>query len=263
MTRWVGLVRVSADDQVGGADTQEVEIRQWAEDRDETIVAVFADVGVPGTLEHLPARDAIGAALEAVATGVADGIVVWKLDRLARELVLQERLLTEFRAAGAEVASVQPEEHRLLEGGDDDPSRTLIRLILGAVAQYDRDIVKMRCRAGAARARAAGQFMGGPTPYGTRIDPVTRALVLDEHESRVIGEAMALKSLGLTYPEVGEFLCQAGLPPRRLSKSKHAPETVRYILRAGAERGITAASLSMLGRRFAGSRGPVASRKRI
>jgi DNA invertase Pin-like site-specific DNA recombinase len=44
----------------------------------------------------------IAEALDALGRGEATGLVVYRLDRLARELVLQEQLLAEIRRLGAE-----------------------------------------------------------------------------------------------------------------------------------------------------------------
>lgn len=260
MTRWIGLVRVSTDDQASGADTQAGAIRQWVADRGggDELVAVFTDLGVPGTLEHIAERTAIAAAFEAIAVKAADGVIFYKLDRLARDVILQEKLIREFVAAGATVSSCSAEENRLLEDAGEDPSRQLIRVIIGAVSEYERATIRMRARAGRARGRAEGRYMGGILPYGLTTD-AEGYLRIDEREGRIIGEAMTLRRMGVSYGDLAEFFLQSGLPPRHAYRGvrQWTRETVRRVLAAAPKRGILPSALTSLGRQFAGARASV------
>ena len=71
-------------------------------------------------------------ALSAVRNRQADGLVVARLDRLARDLkVLQESLLGEVRRLGGEVFTTSAGEAGYLADDPDDPSRRLIRHVPG------------------------------------------------------------------------------------------------------------------------------------
>lgn len=245
------MVRVSSTDQNGGAGTQAAAIEEWVATRGDVYVACFTDM-VQGTMEHLGERRAIAAAMEAIAAGAADGLVVWKLDRLARDLALQELLIMETRAQGGQVASVQPEEQRLLEGAEEDATRTLIRHILGAVAQYERAGIRLRVAAGRARARKEGRWLGGMPAYGKRI--VDGRSVNNPREMRILGESLTLQALGVPNEEIGAFWLASGMPPRRLTVRVHARETVRGVLLKAQAAGVSGLPLGPLGREFAGSR---------
>ena len=78
-------------------------------------------------------RRALGDALELISDGKAAGLVVYRLDRLARDLIIQETLLAEVRRLGGEVFSTSVAEAGYLNDDPDDPSRKLIRQVLGAV----------------------------------------------------------------------------------------------------------------------------------
>lgn len=257
--RWVGVVRTSSDDQEGGAGTQRGIIDRWVRGRGEHLVVIYADEGVRGTVDCLPQREALAAAWAAVAAGVADGIVVTKLDRLARDLELQEMLLRECRERGIIVASCNAEEERLLDGSEaPDPTRTLIRVILGAVAQYERGVIGIRCRAGIARARHEGRWMGGRRPYGQQVDDGGK-LIVEPVEARIIGEGLTLRSQGCTLDEIGEFFMQAGMKPRLAKTKRHSLETVRTVLTGAAAKGIGPAPLRPLAQQFADVRHAVSA----
>lgn len=250
--KWVGLVRVSSNEQHGGTLTQAETITKWCAERGDELVAIFYDEGVPGTMEALPRRRAIGAALEVLALKQCDGVLITKLDRLARDLALQEQLIAEFQRKGGLVLSCHPGEADLLGPNVNEPTRKLIRQVLGAVGEFDRAMIQYRSRAGATRARASGQWMGGRPPYGFKRVGVGK-LEPDEREQSIIGEALVLRDdYRLSYQSVGEFLVQAGMPPKGLHTTVHARTTVAGILASAARKGIRRRSLSALGRQFAG-----------
>jgi hypothetical protein len=99
-------------------------------------------------------------------------LVVWKLDRLSRSLHLL-LILERITAAGAGFRS-------LTESIDTTvPAGRMMMQMLGAFAEYEREMVKERTQAGlkAARARAPwraaaeahpGTARGGPQPAGCR-----------------------------------------------------------------------------------------------
>ncbi len=81
----------------------------------------------------LDAREALPDAVAEVREHRATGLVVYRLDRLARDLILQETLLAEIANLGGRVFSTIPGEQDVIEDDPDDPSRRLIRQVLGAV----------------------------------------------------------------------------------------------------------------------------------
>lgn len=251
--RWVGVVRVSTSEQEGGVATQRHDIEAWVKARQGTLVAIFVDE-VTGTMDKLSDRHALTAAFEALGANAADGIVLWKLDRLARDLVLQELMLRDIWKLGGIVASTFAEEERLLDDDGSDPTRTLIRQILGAFAQYERAGIRIRTAAGRARAKNEGRYLGGTVPYGFVIDPISGQPVHDAREVDIIGEALTMRDVGCSLTEIAEFLLQAGMPPRQHGTHRHARETVRHILREAPKRGISPRALGALGRQFAGDR---------
>jgi len=85
-----------------------------------------------------------------------DVLVVWKLDRLARSLRDLLNILERLHATGAGIRS-------LTEPIDTStPAGMLMVQVLGAVAQFERSIIRERIVAGQRAARARGQRWGRP-----------------------------------------------------------------------------------------------------
>jgi len=85
-----------------------------------------------------------------------DVVLVWKFDRFARSVKHLVDSLEEFRALDIDFISYT-------EGIDTTtPSGELLFHIMGAVAQFERDLIAERVRAGIAHARAMGKRIGRP-----------------------------------------------------------------------------------------------------
>jgi DNA invertase Pin-like site-specific DNA recombinase len=107
--RLVGYLRVTTDRQAEeglGLEVQEEAIQAWAQTHGHELVALTRDEGISGS-NGLDTRVGLGDALEAVREGRAEGLVVYRLDRLARDLIVQETLLAELRRMGARFSRPQ------------------------------------------------------------------------------------------------------------------------------------------------------------
>lgn len=210
----VAYLRVSTDKQAEeglGLDVQEQAIRRWAKSEGHRVVLLCRDAGVSGS-SGLDSRRELPDALEMLHGQGAQGLVVYRLDRLARDLVLQEQLLMEVRRAGAEVFSTSPSEQDYLKDDPDDPSRRLIRQVLGAINEYERGMIRLRLRRGQQRKAEKGGYAGGRPPYGYRADG--RALVPIPDEQAIIRQARELRDIGLSYREIAERLTSDSSYPR-------------------------------------------------
>lgn len=113
----------------------------------------YTDAGVSGTQRHRPQLDAL---MKDAHKRLFDVVLVWKFDRFARSLKHLIESLDEFSALGIDFIS-------LTEGVDTTtPAGQLLFHIVGAVAQFERDLIVERVRAGMAHARAMGKRIGRP-----------------------------------------------------------------------------------------------------
>lgn len=90
-------------------------------------------------------------------------ILIERLDRLARELLIQEcilRVLRDLKKFGVTLLSTTE------ECLDSDPTRILLREIMGAIAEYDRSTVVLKLRAARLRRRDSTGRCEGRKPFG-------------------------------------------------------------------------------------------------
>lgn len=113
-----------------------------------------------GAKERRSGLDALRA--KVVAGGIGT-ILVYRLDRIARDVLLAETVYREWTRAGVKLVSVS--EAML----DDSLSGRLLRTILAGFAEYERAVIALRTSSGRkARVASAGTFHGGGVPYGYR-----------------------------------------------------------------------------------------------
>lgn len=86
-----------------------------------------------------------------------DMLHVHSIDRLARNLADLLSLLNDLTGRGV---SVKFHKENLTFTGEDNPFQTLQLQIIGAVAQFEREIIKERQREGIAKAQAKGKHCG-------------------------------------------------------------------------------------------------------
>jgi DNA invertase Pin-like site-specific DNA recombinase len=207
-------LRVSTDAQTDGLglDVQKAAIKAWATSHGHNVSATYVDAGVSGS-NGLDTRTGLAEALIALRNDGADGIVVYRLDRLARDLIIQEQLLAEARQRGWAVFSTSPSEAAYLEDDPGDPSRKMIRQVLGAVAEYERSMITLRLRSGRARKAQLGGFAGGAPPYG--FTAVDGELVEVAEEQETLSRIRRDRSGGQSLRAIAESLNAEGLTPRR------------------------------------------------
>jgi DNA invertase Pin-like site-specific DNA recombinase len=210
----VSYLRVSTDRQAEegqGLEVQEQAIRAWARAHKHRVVLWARDEGVSGS-NGLETREGLLDALGALRDGTAQGLVVYRLDRLARDLVVQETLLAEVKRLGCEVFSTSPSESAYIADDDSDPSRKLIRQVLGAVSEYERAMIALRLRMGRERKRSTGGYAYGSPPFGWKAEG--GELVQDEDEQKALARILELRAAGESYRRIGATLTVEGHLPK-------------------------------------------------
>jgi DNA invertase Pin-like site-specific DNA recombinase len=154
------------------------ELRSYAERRGWSSVREFMDQGVSGTKDRRPALDAM---LHEVRQRRLDVVLVWALDRLGRSLRHLVNLVAEFEALGVDlVVYTQPID-------TTTPAGKLTFQVLGACAEFEREMIRSRVRAGVAKARAEGKRLGRPR---TALDlDAARARLQGGESLRVVASA--------------------------------------------------------------------------
>lgn len=203
--RVFGYVRVSTATQAerDTITTQRVALREWAAANEVTLTEVFKDEGISGS-EGLDRRIGLATALDMLEAG--DTLVVYRLDRLARDLLLQETLLGTIWRKGAAIVSCSPAEAEHLTNDPTDPSRKLVRHIMGAIAEYERGMIRARTLAGRRRRQASGGFIGGWVPFGWQV--VDGMLVEKAGEIDLVREMDRRKGKGATFAQLADWMTE-------------------------------------------------------
>jgi len=213
MTKAFGYLRVSGKGQLDGDGfpRQRAAIRKYAAEHDIKIVEWFEEQGVSGTKDQ-DERPAFQRLLLALHGDGVRMVVIEKLDRLARDLMVQESIIGDLRKHGFELVSVM--EPDLCS---DDPSRTMVRQFFGAVSQYEKSTIVSKLRGARQRARARDGRCEGRKPYGTR-----------PGEQPVVARMCELHRQGHGYSGVAGELNKAGISTRY--GCQWTAQTVRRVL---------------------------------
>ena len=153
----IGYARVSTDDQ--NLDLQRDALKAAGCER------LFEDLSSGAKAE----RTGLFSLMAMVRSG--DTVVIWRLDRLGRSLKNLIELVERFEAAEVGLRSLQENIDTTSSGG------RLVFHLFGALAEFERSLIRERTQAGLAAARVRGRMGGRPK----RLDPVKLALALRLH----------------------------------------------------------------------------------
>jgi DNA invertase Pin-like site-specific DNA recombinase len=132
---------------------QESELKAFAEKRGWKIYRVYSDRGESGAKEKRPALNELWRDCK---QGRVDIVCVWSLDRLARSLKQLIESLEEFRRLKIDFVSFKQDFDTTSSAG------RLLFHVVGAVAEFERDLIRERVIAGMAQARRDGKHCGRP-----------------------------------------------------------------------------------------------------
>lgn len=140
-------------------------IERYARAAGFELVGEFRDEGLSGTRD-LDDREGLSDPLARIRSNGVRVVLVERADRLARDLIVGELILNQLRELGVKV--IAADSGTELTAGDDDPTRTLIRQVLGALAQFEKAVIVSKLKAARVRQRRATGRREGRKPYGTR-----------------------------------------------------------------------------------------------
>ncbi len=118
-----------------------------------------------------------------------DTLVVWRLDRLGRSLQHLIQTLTDLANRGVGFRSLTEQIDTTTPGGK------LVFHVLGALAEFERDLTRERTHAGLAAARARGRIGGRPKKLA---DPKQRALAQALYDGGHTDVATTCRTLGVS-----------------------------------------------------------------
>lgn len=224
--RAVGYVRVSTEEQAThghGLDVQRKAIEAFATSQGYELVDVVADPGISGAT--LPsARPGFGQVLRLIAEGGVGGVVlVWKFDRLARNL--RHAIATvhdELIARDVELRSVT---EAAIDTGS--PMGRMIFAIFAGMAEGERETITLRTKSGRLEKGRKGGIACGTAPLGYRRRE-DGSLEVVEDEARIVRLIFDLRADGLKLQPIADRLNAAG--HRGRGGGIWRPGSVAYVL---------------------------------
>ncbi len=160
------------------------------------VAACFDDPDVSGADEF---RERLWQAIEAVPKGGV--LLVYKRDRLARNVYLSEQINRAVMKRGASIEAVTGDVQ-----GDSDEA-VMIRQILSVIAEYERKMIAARTRHAMRFHQSQGRRMGAECPYGWQPDPADgKRMVPCQRERDVIDEIRARRADGMPYHAIMTWL---------------------------------------------------------
>jgi len=197
-------------------ERQQLSIINYAEREGIKIVAQASDDAVKGG-DPIGSRTGLGRLIDYCITNEdVQLILVERADRFSRDQVVQEMGYMELAKYQIEIIPVDAPGYFTL---DPTPSQTMIRQILGAVAQFEKDSLVLKLRGARERIRATGKKCEGRKSiserYGKNVPQIARALKVNLKSNGAIAKRMA--ELGYTQ-ESGAILHREQI--RRLLNGK-------------------------------------------
>jgi putative DNA-invertase from lambdoid prophage Rac len=144
--------RVSTSNGGQNPEMQLAELREFASKRGWTIAGEFVDT-CSGSKDRRPQLDTM---MQLAKQRKVDVIVVWKLDRFGRSLKHLVNALGELQAVGCDFVALRDNLDLTT------PAGRMMFGIIGAMAEFGRELIRERVKAGLAHARSKGHIGGRP-----------------------------------------------------------------------------------------------------
>lgn len=227
MTKAIVYTRFSPrrnEDKCESCEIQLAYCEQYAAQKDIDILKACHDKAVSGSDEYRPTL------WEAIADLPKGGILlVYKLDRLARNVYLSECIKRAVAKQGASIVAVQ---------GDvvgEGIEQTMIRQVLAAIAEYERMLIGQRTKYDMLSKQSRGQSISRFAPYGWTIAPGLEEkdknrLAVDMREQVAIKRIAELRDTGASLNRITKVLNEE-LPELARGKKWHVKTVMKICQR--------------------------------
>ena len=178
---------------------QRAECEQFAYKKKWNIVATLDDPDRSGADCY---REVLWSAIKRLKKG--ETLLVWKWDRLARDLMLSLQIERAVEKRGATVTAVEGD----IPG--NAPQAVAMRQIMMAIAELERKMISDRTRCAMLQHQRSGRRMSAKPPYGWRVDPSDpKRLVEDVREQKVLDEIWRRHVAGESNNSIAHALAPA------------------------------------------------------
>jgi len=198
----VGYCRVSTQGQVEngeGLEIQRNKIAEYCSSKGLKLDRYYEDRGVSGAVKDRPALLEL---LKDCESGRIKQVVIYKQDRLARELGVWLWLETQFQKYSIELTSIlEPDFYTA------DPMGKALSRIISVFAELDRDQISLRLKEGRVNCARNGKRGSGPVAFGYK--KVGSNLEIEPNEAQWVKKIFRWRIKGVSYSEIARKLGKA------------------------------------------------------
>lgn len=234
-------IRVSTERQAQegySVAAQKENLRKFAKEQGWNIFNIYADEGISG--KNIQDRPDVKRLINDIENKKVDVVVLYKFDRLTRDMSDTESIIKLIQDCGIEVYTIS--------GGTVDVStatgRFLIRMT-GAVAQLEREQTVERVKVAFIQKVKEGKSLCSSTPsYGYDRPKHQEIQTVNKDEAIIVKRIYRMYIEGKTFTEIAKILNAEGIPTKKKGKvqkrrykdesytinSVWQPKTVRLIL---------------------------------
>jgi len=168
-------VRVSTEDQVRGysLEAQENAIKTWAAEHGYELVKVFVEPGLSAKTDNRPIFQSM---IKTVERGEADGVVIHKSDRIARNLLDLLIYRNRLEQSGKRIFSVVEPFFN-----SDSPENRMVTGIIGSVNEFYSANLGREVQKGQTQKAKNGIYPGGRIPLGYMRDDEKNMVIDPDH----------------------------------------------------------------------------------
>src|SRR5919108_826961 len=140
------------------------------------IVRTYTDTASGATME----RPGLAKALGEAQSGVYECLLVWRVDRLSRNVRQLAQIAEDLTRDGVVLrSSTEPFD-------TSSPAGKMMLQMLGVFAEFERSTIVERITAGMERAASQGRWVVGTTPYGYLRERETKQIIPHEPQAEVV-----------------------------------------------------------------------------
>lgn len=191
----VTYLRCSGEGQIQGDtwDRQQSAIQKYADAHTILIEREFRDEGITGKME-LEGRAGLSACIEYVRENDIKLVLIEDSTRLARDMIVAEVIVREFQRLNVRVVAASGGVD-LTEGDELNPTAKLIRQILAAVSEFERNVITLKLRGARQRIKAKLGKCEGRKSFGTK-----------PGEDDILADMFLARQQDMSYEDIADML---------------------------------------------------------
>lgn len=200
MKKGVIYARYSSDRQNEQSITGQVDVcKKWASNNDIEIIDIYYDEALTGKTDKRPSFQRV---INDAKMGKFDYIIVYKLDRFARNRYDSAIYKAQLKKYGVKVASA-------MENIADGPEGIILESVLEGMAEYYSANLAQNVLRGMQQKAEQGKYMGGTIPLGYKIDE-SKNYIIDENSAFLVKQIYERYADGYTIKDICRELNAAG-----------------------------------------------------